>query len=92
MKIDFKEMLYRPQVWGTIVSIAVMAIISLAFFYPDTIDGNTLQQHDVQQGIANGEEARAFAEATGNYPLDQFTFRRNAHVPDFPLLPFQLAV
>ena len=85
MKIDFKEMLYRPQVWGTIVSIAVMAIISLAFFYPDTIDGNTLQQHDVQQGIANGEEARAFAEATGE--TTRWTNSLFGGMPTFQISP-----
>lgn len=60
-----QALLHRPQVWGSILSIVVMAIISIAFFYPDTIEGNTLQQHDVMQGIANGEEARAWQEATG---------------------------
>lgn len=65
MKINLKEIISRPQVWGSLLSVAVMAIISLAFFYPDSLDGNTLQQHDVVQGIANGEEARAFKEATG---------------------------
>ncbi len=30
-----KAYLSRPQVWGFFVSVAVLAIISLAFFYPD---------------------------------------------------------
>ena len=85
MKIDIKNLLYRPQVWGTIVSVAIMAIISIAFFYPDTIDGNTLQQHDVQQGIANGEEARAFAEATGE--TTRWTNSLFGGMPTFQISP-----
>ncbi len=85
MKIDFKDILSRPQVWGTIVSVAIMAIISLAFFYPDTIDGNTLQQHDVQQGIANGEEARAFQEATGE--TTRWTNSLFGGMPTFQIAP-----
>ena len=42
MKSYIRRILNEPQVWGSIVSIAVMAVIALAFFYPDSIDGNTL--------------------------------------------------
>ncbi len=60
-----KNWLVKPQVWGSLIAIAVMVIISLAFFYPDSIEGNQLRQHDMQQGLANGQEAKAFTEATG---------------------------
>ena len=46
----------RPRVWGFFLSAAIMAIVALAFFYPDNFDGNTLQQPDMVQGAANGQE------------------------------------
>ncbi|MCM1449166.1 MAG: hypothetical protein NC082_02380 [Clostridiales bacterium] len=85
MKIKLKEIIEKPQVWGSLLSIAVMAIISLAFFYPDSIDGNTLQQHDVIQGIANGEEARAFNEATGE--TTRWTNSLFGGMPTFQITP-----
>ena len=53
----------RPQVWGFFVSVAIMAIISIAFFAPDNFEGNSLRQHDMQQGLANGHEVEAYHEA-----------------------------
>lgn len=85
MKFDIKEVISRQQVWGSIVSIAVMAIISLAFFYPDSLDGNTLSQHDVMQGISNGEEARAFHEATGE--TTRWTNSLFGGMPTFQISP-----
>ena len=85
MKPDFKRVINNPQVWGSIVAIVVMAIISLAFFYPDSMEGNTLQQHDVQQGIANGEEARAFKEATGE--TTRWTNSLFGGMPTFQIAP-----
>ncbi len=85
MKFDFRRIISNPQVWGSLVAIAVMAVISLAFFYPDSIEGNTLQQHDVQQGIANGEEARAFHEATGE--TTRWTNSLFGGMPTFQIAP-----
>ena len=50
---------------GFLVSVAIMALISLAFFSPDAMQGHVLQQHDMQQGYANGHEIQAYKEATG---------------------------
>lgn len=60
-----KAYLSRPQVWGFFVSVAVLAIISLAFFYPDNFEGNSLRQPDMQQGAANGHEAQTYEAETG---------------------------
>lgn len=54
-----------PQGYGFIISLAVAAILSLMFFYPDATLGNQLRQHDMQQGAAIGQEAKAYVEATG---------------------------
>ena len=53
-----KEFLKRPSVWGTILSIAVIAITAFAYFYPDAQQGRTLLQHDIQQGAAIGQVNR----------------------------------
>ncbi|MDE6536096.1 MAG: YfhO family protein [Muribaculaceae bacterium] len=45
--------------------VIVIAAISLAFFWPDAIDGNVLHQHDMQQGAANGQELAEYQAKTG---------------------------
>ena len=59
----------RPQVWGFFLSVAVLAIVSLAFFYPDNFEGNSLQQADMRQGAANGHEGAEWEAATGEKAL-----------------------
>lgn len=77
--------LRRPQVWGFFLSMAVMAFVSLAFFAPDNFEGNSLSQHDMQQGAANGEEARAFLEQTGEKTL--WTNSLFSGMPTFQISP-----
>ena len=55
----------NPQFWGFLVSMAVAAILAIAFFYPDASMGNQLRQHDMQQGAAISHEVKTFAEANG---------------------------
>jgi len=50
---------FRYGVFGVIILVA----ISLAFFA--TSLGDTLQQSDTMQGVANGQEAKAYFEQTG---------------------------
>jgi len=73
------------QVWGFFVSVAVMAIISVAFFYPDNVDGASLRQADMQQGMANGHEAQAYYEATGEKAL--WTNALFSGMPTFQIAP-----
>ena len=49
----------------TVLAALLLAVVSFIFFFPDDIEGNVLRQHDIMQGIANGEEARSFHEQTG---------------------------
>lgn len=77
--------LKNPQVWGFFVSVAVLAIISLAFFYPDATDGATLGQSDIRQGIANGQEAKAYEDATGEKAL--WTNSLFGGMPTFQISP-----
>lgn len=64
-----KNFFKRPQVWGFFLSVAVLAVISLAFFYPDNFEGNSLRQPDMQQGAAIGHEGAAFQQQTGEKAL-----------------------
>lgn len=80
-----KTILSRPQVWGFLVSVAVMAIISLAFFYPDNFEGNSLRQPDMIQGAANGHEGQAWEEATGEKAL--WTNSLFGGMPTFQISP-----
>lgn len=79
------SLLRREQVWGFLVSMAIMVIVSIAFFYPDSIDGNSLAQADMIQGAANGEEGRAYEEATGEKAL--WTNSLFSGMPTFQISP-----
>ena len=80
-----KAYLSRPQVWGFFVSVAVLAIISLAFFYPDNFEGNSLRQPDMQQGAANGHEAQTYEAETGEKAL--WTNALFGGMPTFQISP-----
>lgn len=82
---SFINYIKRPQVWGFFVSVAVMAIIALAFFYPDNIDGRTLSQPDMQQGAANGHEGLVFQQQTGEKAL--WTNSLFGGMPTFQISP-----
>ncbi len=47
------------------IAVLVFAAISWIYFYPNDVNGDALQQHDVMQGAANSQEAKAFQEQTG---------------------------
>lgn len=75
----------RPQVWGFFASIAIMAALSLLFFYPDNFEGNSLRQPDMQQGAANGHEGQLFQESTGEKAL--WTDALFGGMPTFQISP-----
>ena len=64
-KGGFAAWLKRSQAVYMVIAVVVMAVISVAFFYPDDIEGNVLRQSDIVQGVANGQEAQAFKAETG---------------------------
>ena len=63
----------------------VIAVIAFAFFYPDAQQGNELRQHDMQQGAAIGQEAKAYAEATGE--VSRWTNSLFSGMPTFQISP-----
>ena len=81
----FYQWIERPQVWGFFVSIAVIALVSIAFFYPDNFESNSLRQADMQQGAANGHEAQMYYDATGEKAL--WTDALFGGMPTFQISP-----
>lgn len=50
---------------SVLASLAVIAAVSMAFFAPDALEGNVLNQHDILQGEANSAEVVAHKAETG---------------------------
>lgn len=67
------------------IAVAVMAIIALCFFLPDVAEGRVLQQHDIQQGLANGQEVKAYEAATGE--TSRWTNALFSGMPNFQIAP-----
>lgn len=85
MTDKLKQWLRNPRVWGFFASVAIMAAISLIFFAPDNFEGNSLRQADMQQGAANGQEAKAYFETTGEKAL--WTDALFGGMPTFQISP-----
>lgn len=66
-------------------SVAFMALISVLFFYPDDVDGRTLAQSDMQQGMANGQETQVYKAKTGETP--RWTNSLFGGMPTFQISP-----
>ncbi|MDE6562297.1 MAG: YfhO family protein [Muribaculaceae bacterium] len=49
----------------TIAAALLLAVVAFMFFFPDAMEGRVLQQHDIQQGLANGHEQQTFKAETG---------------------------
>lgn len=48
-----------------VIAVITFAVISWIYFYPNDVNGDVLQQHDTQQGIANSQELHTFEAQTG---------------------------
>ena len=80
-----KDSLRKQEVWGFFLSMAVLVIVSLAFFSPANFNGSTLAQHDTLQGLANGHEAQTFEAETGEKAL--WTNSLFSGMPTFQIAP-----
>lgn len=69
----------------SLLAVALLALTAFLFFCPDDIEGDVLQQHDIQQGIANGQEGKAFHEATGE--TTRWTNSLFGGMPNFQIAP-----
>ncbi|MDE5773599.1 MAG: YfhO family protein [Muribaculaceae bacterium] len=69
----------------TILAIVVLAAIAVCFFTPDALQGRTLQQHDIRQGIANGQEVQLFQQQTGE--TSRWTNALFSGMPNYQIAP-----
>lgn len=69
----------------SILATAFIAVVAIIFFWPDDIQGNVLQQYDTMQGIANGQEGKAYYEATGE--TTRWTNSLFGGMPNFQISP-----
>ena len=69
MKSIFDKKLIGSLSLGDVIHFAIAVItfaaISWIYFYPNDVNGDVLQQHDIMQGAANSQETTAFQEQTG---------------------------
>lgn len=63
----------------------LLAVVAFFFFYPDAMEGRVLQQHDIMQGLANGQEGKAFTEATGE--TSRWTNSLFSGMPTYQIAP-----
>lgn len=70
---------------AVLLAAAFIAVLSVLFFFPDDIEGNVLRQHDTMQGIANGQEGKAYTEATGE--TTRWTNSLFSGMPNFQISP-----
>lgn len=66
-------------------AVIIMVVISIVFFYPDDMEGRVLQQNDMTQGMANGQEVKKFTEETGEQ--SRWTNSLFSGMPNFQIAP-----
>ena len=69
----------------TIVAALLLAVVAFMFFFPDAMEGRVLQQHDIQQGLANGHEGQVFQAETGE--STRWTNSLFGGMPNFQISP-----
>lgn len=69
----------------TIMAALLLAVVAIFFFFPDDVEGRVLQQHDIQQGLANGHEGQQYLEATGE--RTRWTNSLFSGMPTFQISP-----
>lgn len=68
-----------------LLSVIFFAVVSYVYFAPEVFEGKTLFQHDTQQGIAIGQEAKAFKEQTGE--VTRWTNTSFSGMPTYQISP-----
>ena len=69
----------------SILAVLILALVAIIFFAPDDLEGNVLQQHDIMQGLANGQETQQYQEATGH--ASRWTNALFSGMPTFQISP-----
>lgn len=78
------ETMKKKYLFAGLVTL-LLAAIAILFFFPDDMEGRVLQQHDIMQGVANGQEGKAYHEATGN--TTRWTNSLFGGMPNFQISP-----
>ena len=55
----------RKNTLFSVLAALLLAVLALLFFAPADFEGKVLQQADIQQGLANGQELKAYEAETG---------------------------
>lgn len=76
---------YFKKLLPYIISVFTIVVISAIYFSPDIFEGKVLFQGDTQQGIAIGQEAKAFNEETGE--TTRWTNSLFGGMPNFQISP-----
>jgi len=63
-KINFKQ-----QILPHIIAVVVFLIVTILFFSPMFFSGKVIEQNDVLQGVASGQEIKEYRERTGEEAL-----------------------
>ncbi len=69
-----------------VLSILAFAAISWIYFYPNAANGDVMQQNDVLQGAANGQEAKAYNESHDG-EVTRWTNSLFGGMPTFQIAP-----
>ncbi len=75
----------RKNIIYSVLTALCLAVFAVLFFAPDDMEGRVLQQHDMLQGTANGQEGIAFTEATGE--TTRWTDSLFGGMPNFQIAP-----
>lgn len=73
------------SVLHVLTAVVIMAAISWIYFYPADVNGDVLQQTDVMQGTANGQEITAYQQQTGE--ISRWTDALFGGMPTFQIKP-----
>lgn len=74
----------KNLIYGLLAAL-LLAVVALLFFAPADFEGKVLQQADIQQGLANGQELKAYEEATGE--TAHWTGSLFSGMPSFQISP-----
>lgn len=75
----------KKNIIYSVIAALVLALVALIFFAPADLEGKVLQQPDIQQGIANGQEVKSYQEATGDQAY--WTGSLFSGMPTFQITP-----
>lgn len=85
IKQRVSDILRNKEFLGSLAAVVIFAVIAVAYFWPDVMQGNVLRQHDVMQGAAIGQEVVKYQEETGE--ISRWTNSLFSGMPTFQITP-----